>query len=78
MTTQVQSIGVAGILKLVQDLSPFDKALLLSAIAKDTGFSVVLSSRATPDISMQISGLDNAGMADIMTAIASALREQIS
>jgi hypothetical protein len=77
MTTQAISVSVDSILSLVQSLSLFDKATLLNALMQETGLSVFLNThQAAHSISMQINGLDHAGMADVMNAIADSLRSQ--
>ena len=77
MTTQVASVSIDSILNLVQSLSLFDKATLLKALAQETGLAVFLGTHQTAhSISMQINGLDHAGMADVMNAIAESLRSQ--
>ena len=78
MTTQASPVGLDTILQMIQGLSPFDKFTLLSTLAQESGLTIALSTPADQEISMQISGLDNAGMADIMNAIASTLRGQVS
>jgi hypothetical protein len=76
MTNKAQSISVAGILELVQGLSPFDKAMLLSALSQDTDLPSRPPSQTTMSMSMQIQNLDSGGMADVMSAIATSLRRQ--
>lgn len=77
MTTPAISVSVDSILSLVQSLSLFDKAMLLNALVQETGLSVFLDShQAGHGISMQLNGLDHAGMADVMNAIAESLRSQ--
>ena len=77
MTTQAISVSVDSILSLVQSLSLFDQAKLLDALIQETGLSVFLTSnQAAHSISMQINGLNHAGMADVMNAIADSLRSQ--
>ena len=75
MTTQVASVSVDSIFSLVQRLSLSDKTTLLNALLEETGLSVFLGTHQTVrNISMQINGLSNAGMADVMNAIAESLR----
>jgi hypothetical protein len=75
MTTQAASVSVDSILSLVQSLSLADKTTLLNALLQESGLSVFLGAhQAAHNISMQINGLDNAGMADVMHAIAESLR----
>lgn len=77
MINPATSVSVDSILILVQGLSLFDKATLLNALMQETGLSVFLGThQAAHSISMQINGLDHAGMADVMNAIAESLRSQ--
>ena len=77
MTTQVTSVSIDSIFSLVQRLSLSDKTKLLNALLEETGLSVFLGTHQTVrNISMQINGLDHAGMADVMHAIAESLRSQ--
>ena len=76
MTNKAPSVSVAGILELVQGLSPFDKAMLLRALSHDTDLPSPSSSQTTMSMSMQIQNLDSGGMADVMSAIAASLRRQ--
>ena len=77
MTTQVTSVSIDSIFSLVQRLSLSDKTKLLNALLEETGLSVFLGTHQTAhSISMQINGLDHAGMADVMHAIAESLRSQ--
>ena len=79
MTTQATSVSVDSILILVQSLSLFDKATLINALIQETGLSVFLNAnQAAHSLSMQISGLDHSGMADVMNAISESLRSQSS
>lgn len=77
MTTSVTSVSVDSILRLTRSLSAADKATLLKALIQETEISIFLDNHQTArNVSMQISGLDNAGIADVMSAIAESLRNQ--
>lgn len=78
MTTDVQATSAADLLQLVQNLSPLEKANLVNQLIKDAGLSVVLGNPGSDGILVQIDGLNDAAMADIMHAIAESIRHRSS
>lgn len=76
MTTSSTSATLQHILQLANTLDAHDKAALVNELVKNAGLSVVLFDRLSSTISLQIDGLDDAGKADVMHAIAESLRQR--